>query len=60
LRRLSEAECYARCHGVSEPTVRVVKLAPRRRPPPVSGEAVRLRFEQLLDARDPAEAVEAA
>ena len=54
LRPLSEAECYARCYGGWEATVRVVRLAPRRPRSEVllTGEAIRRRFEQLLEARD--------
>lgn len=55
LRSLSEAECYARCYGGWEDTVRVITLRRRERKQVVAveGEALRLRFEQLLDARDP-------
>ena len=56
LRSLNEAECYARCHGEGDDTVRVVKLEPRR---PrfeldVSGEDLRRAFEMRLDKREPA------
>jgi hypothetical protein len=62
LRRLSEAECYARCYGGWEPTVRVVRLEPRRAryALPVDGETLRRRFEELLDAREPGVEAEAA
>jgi len=55
LRPLSEAECYARCYGAKDDTVRVVSMEPRR---PrytlgVNGEDLRLMFEQRLDAREP-------
>jgi hypothetical protein len=55
LRPLSEAECYARCYGGSDETVRVITLRrrERKRVVAVEGEALRVRFEQLLDARDP-------
>jgi len=58
LRPLSEAECYARCYGGWEDTVRIVRLEPRRarrarRELAVEGEALRVRFEEFLDARDP-------
>jgi len=55
LRRLTEAECYARCYGGWEATVRVVRLEPRRPRHAVllDGEALRARFEQALDARPP-------
>ena len=60
LRPLSEAECYARCYGGWEDTVRVVKLEPRRthRELALEGEALRVRFEEFLDARDPHELAE--
>jgi hypothetical protein len=53
LRPLSEAECYVRCYGSSEPTVRIVELEPR---PPrfavtVTGEELRRSLEARLDAR---------
>jgi hypothetical protein len=60
LRPLTEAECYARCYGGSEETVRIVRLEPRRvrGEPAVEGEALRVRFEEFLDARDPDALVE--
>ena len=53
LRSLTEAECYARCYGRFEDAVRIIRLEPRR---PraivrVSGEELRRRFEERLDAR---------
>ena len=59
LRPLTEAECYARCYGDSEGAVRIVKLEPRkpRYDFDVSGERLRIRFEELLNARPDAEAV---
>jgi hypothetical protein len=60
LRSLSEAECYARCYGGWDATVHVVRLEPRR-PRHVlvaEGEALRRRFEEFLDARDPDELAE--
>jgi hypothetical protein len=54
LRTLSEAECYARCYGGWEGGVQVVRLEPRPRPRVIlEGEALRRRFEEFLDARDP-------
>jgi hypothetical protein len=55
LRPLSEGECYARCYGGWDDKVRVVRLEPRRAGPAlaVEGEALRVRFEEFLDARDP-------
>jgi hypothetical protein len=65
LRPLSEEECYARCYGGWEPTVKVVRLEPRR---PrydldVTGEELRRQLEEKLDSRapdEPAETAEAA
>jgi len=60
LRPLSEAECYARCYGGWDANVHVMTLEPRRAPHTVrlEGEAVRLRFEELFEARDPEELAE--
>ena len=60
LRPLSEAECYARCYGAWDETVRIVRLEPRRarRELAVEGEALRVQFEELLDSRDPLELAE--
>jgi hypothetical protein len=55
LRSLTEAECYARCYGDWDGTVRIVRLEPRRPRHQVllQGEALRRRFEEALDAREP-------
>jgi hypothetical protein len=55
LRSLSEAECYARCYGGWEASVQILTLEPRhpRNAMILEGEALRLRFEEYLDARDP-------
>jgi hypothetical protein len=55
LRPLSEDECYARCYGGWEPTVRIVRLEPRcpRYETTVSGEDLRARFEERIDGREP-------
>ena len=55
LRPLSEAECYARCYGGWEASVRLVRLEPRRPRNGVlaNGETMRRRFEELLEGRDP-------
>jgi hypothetical protein len=55
LRSLSEAECYARCYGGADATVHVLRFGPQvpRRVLAVEGEAVRRRFEEYLEARDP-------
>ena len=57
LRPLSEEECYARCYGDFDDTVRIVRTPPRRRSFE-SGEELRRLFEDRLDARDPAAPVE--
>ena len=54
LRPLTEAEAYARCHGMRDSEVRIVKLEPRR---PrydleVSGEDLRRSFEAKLADRE--------
>jgi hypothetical protein len=60
LRPLSEAECYARCYGGWDASVQILRLEPRRPRHAVrlDGEAVRLRFEELFEARDPEELAE--
>jgi hypothetical protein len=60
LRSLSEAECYARCYGGWDETVRIVTLEPRRASHELAleGEALRVRFEELLDSREPHELAE--
>ncbi len=56
LRRLTEEECYLRCYGVDEASVRVVRLEPPREHVPrfrITGEELRRLFEVRLDSRDP-------
>jgi hypothetical protein len=56
LRPLTEEECYLRCYGVDEATVRVVRLEPlhdRRAQIRITGEELRRLFEVRLDAREP-------
>lgn len=55
LRPLTEAECYARCYGGGGDDVRVLRIEPRRSRIVVrlSGEELRLRFEERLDGREP-------
>ena len=55
LRPLSEAECYARCYGSGDDTVRIIRLEPRRprSAARLSGEQLRRHFELRLDAREP-------
>jgi hypothetical protein len=60
LRPLTEAECYARCYGGWDGSVQVMTLEPRssRHALRLEGEALRRRFEELFEARDPAELAE--
>jgi len=63
LRPLSEDECYARCYGGWEATVRIVRLEPRRPryASTVTGEELRAQLEARIDAREPEDvATEAA
>ena len=51
LRPLSEEECYLRCYGVDETTVRVVRIEPRRVARGlggITGEELRRLFEALI------------
>jgi hypothetical protein len=53
LRRLSEAECYARCYGATDDTVRVIRLdRPRDVVRKLTGEQIRRLFEDRLDGRE--------
>jgi hypothetical protein len=54
LRPLDEAAAYARCHGDRDDTVRIVNLPPRRARYDLlaSGEEIRRRFEERIDARE--------
>jgi hypothetical protein len=54
LRPLSEEECYLRCYGADESTVRVVRVEARqpRGLGRLSGEELRRLFEVRLDARE--------
>ena len=60
LRSLDEATAYVRCHGDRTETILAVRPIPptprpalvARGPGRVSGEQLRRRFEQLLDARE--------
>jgi hypothetical protein len=56
LRALTEAECYARIYyRTRDETVKIVHLEPRRKrfKTRVTGEQVRLGFEQRLMKREP-------
>jgi hypothetical protein len=55
LTQLDEAAAYARCHGVRDRDVRIVKLPPRRpryEDVLTTGEELRALFELRLDARE--------
>jgi len=57
LRPLTEQECYLRCYGVDETTVRVVRLGPENPTGSgmtgrITGEELRRLFEVRLDARE--------
>jgi hypothetical protein len=54
LRSLNEAECYGRSYGDRSTDVKTVKLEPRRPryEPRVSGEELRRRFQERLEARE--------
>jgi hypothetical protein len=62
LRTLNGAECYARCYGVHEESVSIVRFVPRRSrfESTLSGEDIRRLFELRLDARQPESELEAA
>jgi hypothetical protein len=55
LRELTETECYARCYGGADDTVRVIRIEPRRPRSggQLTGEELRRLFELRLDARQP-------
>ena len=55
LKPLDEAAAYARCHGDRDESVRIVQLPPRRKRYDdllATGEEIRLRFEERIDARE--------
>jgi hypothetical protein len=58
LRRLTEAECYARCYGTRDELVRVVAIDPAKRDELQwrTGEFLRQLFEERLEAREESEA----
>jgi hypothetical protein len=58
LRPLDEESAYARCHGDRDESVRVVVLPPRRARYDLlaTGEQIRQRFEERIDAREPDQA----
>ena len=58
LRRLTEAECYARCYGTRDDLVRVVAVDPARRDEAQSrtGDFLRRLLEERLEAHEEPEA----
>jgi hypothetical protein len=54
LRTLSEAECYLRCYGGTDESVKVFRVErPERDEGRLTGERLRRLFERKLDLREP-------
>ena len=54
LRTLSEAECYLRCYGGSDESVKVFRVErPEREEVRLTGERLGRLFERKLDLREP-------
>ena len=54
LRTLSEAECYLRCYGGADESVKVFRVEqPEREEIRLTGERLRRLFEARLDLREP-------
>ena len=55
LRTLTEDECYCRCYGGGDDTVKVIRVEAADKAPElqVTGERLRLLFERRLDLREP-------
>jgi len=54
LRTLSEAECYLRCYGGADESVKVFRVErPEREEVRLTGERPRRLFEARLDLREP-------
>ena len=55
LRTLSEDECYCRCYGDSDESVKVFRVEAGREPEEerLTGERLRRLFERRLDLREP-------
>ncbi len=54
LRTLSEAECYLRCYGGADESVKVFRVErPEREEGRLTGERLRRLFEHRLDLREP-------
>jgi hypothetical protein len=53
LRTLSEAECYLRCYGGTDESVKVFRVErPERDETRLTGERLRRLFERKLDLRE--------
>jgi hypothetical protein len=53
LRTLSEAECYLRCYGGTDESVKVFRVErPELKEVRLTGERLRLLFERRLDLRE--------
>jgi hypothetical protein len=53
LRTLSEAECYCRCYGGADESVKVFRVErPELKEVHLTGERLRRLFEQRLDLRE--------
>jgi hypothetical protein len=54
LRTLSEAECYCRCYGGADESVKVFRVErPELEEVRLTGERLRRLFERRLDLREP-------
>jgi hypothetical protein len=54
LRTLTEEECYLRCYGAWDESVKVVRAErPEAEEVRLTGERLRLLFERRLDLREP-------
>jgi hypothetical protein len=60
LRTLSESDCYTRLYGQRDATVTIIARYPRPQPlPSLTGEELRVAFDERLDAREPLNPFEA-
>jgi hypothetical protein len=54
LRTLSEAECYLRCYGAADESVKIFRVErPELEEVRLTGERLRRLFEARLDLREP-------
>jgi hypothetical protein len=55
LRTLTEDECYCRCYGGGDDSVKVIRIEVGEEPaePRLTVERLRLLFERRLDLREP-------